>query len=53
MLRSIEGLKGNTIAARDGSLGSVDEVYFDDEIWGVRYLVVDTGNWLNGHRVLI
>jgi len=53
MLRSIEGLKGNTIAARDGLLGSVDEVYFDDEIWGVRYLVVDTGNWLNGHRVLI
>jgi hypothetical protein len=53
MLRSIEGLKGNTIAARDGLLGSVDEVYFDDEAWGVRYLVVDTGNWLNGNRVLI
>jgi PRC-barrel domain len=53
MLRSIESLKGSAVAARDGVLGSVDEVYFDDEAWGVRYLVVDTGNWLNGHRVLI
>jgi len=53
MLRSIESLKGSAVAARDGVLGRVDEVYFDDEAWGVRYLVVDTGNWLNGHRVLI
>jgi PRC-barrel domain len=53
MLRSIQSLKGSAVAARDGVLGSVDEVYFDDEAWGVRYLVVDTGSWLNGHRVLI
>jgi PRC-barrel domain len=53
MLRSLESLKGSAVAARDGLLGSVDEVYFDDEAWGVRYLVVDTGSWLKGHRVLI
>src|SRR5690606_1639647 len=27
--------------------------YFDDEKWGVRYLVVETGSWLSSRRVLI
>ncbi len=36
MLRSIESLYGNPVMARDGGIGSVDEVYFDDEAWGVR-----------------
>ncbi|WP_086380961.1 PRC-barrel domain-containing protein [Caballeronia sordidicola] len=53
MLRSIQTLKGSAVAALDGLLGSVDEVYFDDQAWGVRYLVIDTGNWLNGRQVLI
>ena len=46
-------LKGDRIVARDGALGSVKDVYFDDERWAVRYLVVDTGTWLPGRRVLI
>ncbi|MEO7135816.1 MAG: PRC-barrel domain-containing protein [Vicinamibacterales bacterium] len=41
------------ILARDGEIGSVDECYFDDEHWAVRYLVVDTGKWLPGRQVLI
>jgi hypothetical protein len=31
----------------------VDDFYFDDEDWGIRYLVVDTGSWLSGRKVLI
>jgi hypothetical protein len=31
----------------------VDDVYFDDEGWAVRYLVVSTGKWLPGRKVLI
>ncbi|KAE8755466.1 PRC-barrel domain containing protein [Paraburkholderia madseniana] len=53
MLRSIKSLHGCTVAARDGDIGSVDDVYFDDEAWGVRYLVVDTGNWMRERQVLI
>jgi hypothetical protein len=53
MLRSIESLKGCAVAASDGEIGSVEEIYFDDEAWGVRYLVVKTGNWIDGRRVLI
>jgi len=48
-----ERLLGFTIRATDGELGTVDDLYFDDETWGIRYLVVDTGGWLGGRRVLI
>jgi len=53
MLTHANNLKGLTIQALDGELGSVEEFYFDDETWGVRYLVVNTGGWLGGREVLI
>jgi hypothetical protein len=43
MLRGISDLKRFTIAATDGNLGSVSDLYFDDRSWAVRYLVVDAG----------
>ena len=46
-------LKDFVIHATDGELGSVAQLYFDDETWAVRYLVVDTGGWLGGRQVLI
>lgn len=46
-------LKGKHIAARDGAIGSVVDTYFDDAHWAVRYLVVDTGDWLPGKKVLL
>lgn len=53
MLRSIESLKGCRVAASDGEIGSVEQVYFDHDAWGIRYLVVKTGSWIDGRRVLI
>ncbi|WP_175773121.1 PRC-barrel domain-containing protein [Paraburkholderia phenazinium] len=53
MLRSIESLHGCAVVARDGEMGTVSQAYFDDEAWGVRYLVVDTGNWISKRQVLI
>jgi hypothetical protein len=53
MLRSVLGLRGATLCASDGEIGSVVEFLFDDERWTVRYLVADTGNWLLDRRVLI
>jgi hypothetical protein len=46
-------MQGYTIQATDGEIGTVDQFFFDDEKWTVRYLVVDTGGWLSGRRVLI
>jgi sporulation protein YlmC with PRC-barrel domain len=53
MLRSIKQLHGSSILAADGTIGKVDEFYFDDEEWTIRYLVVDIGKWLLGQRVLV
>lgn len=50
MLRGISDLKRFTIAATDGNLGSMADLYFDDRNWAVRYLVVDAGNWLQGRE---
>lgn len=53
MLRSIKNLTGATIGARDGEIGKVNSFLFDSESWVIRYLVVDTGKWLPGRKVLI
>jgi len=42
--------------ASDGEIGKFEEFYFDDKFWTIRYLVVDTGNWITDRpdrRVLI
>jgi len=53
MLRNAKDLHGLTIRATDGEIGTVDQVYFEDETWAIRYLTVDTGGWLGGRQVLI
>jgi hypothetical protein len=53
MLRASEQLYGYTIVAADGLIGRVHDFLFEDNTWFVRYLVVDTGTWLPGRRVLI
>jgi hypothetical protein len=53
MLTNATHLTGLSLQALDGELGAVEQFYFDDETWGVRYLVVDTGGWLSGREVLI
>ena len=53
MLRNSNELKGMTIHAKDGEIGKVDQFFFDDEAWAIRYLVVNTGGWLSGRLVLI
>ena len=53
MLRAVSDLKGHAIEATDGLIGHIDEVYFDDEKWTIRYFVVNTGSWLDARRVLL
>ena len=53
MLINAKKLKRAAIIARDGAIGEVDDIYFDDEKWTVRYLVADTGVWLFSRKVLI
>jgi len=53
LIRSAIDLQSYAIYATDGDLGKVDELYFDDDTWTIRYLVVQTGTWLSARRVLI
>ena len=53
MLRSFKDLRGFTIGASDGDIGTVKEFFFDDESFTVRYVVVDTGSWLAERKVLL
>ena len=53
MLRSINDLKGFDLVATGGEIGDVNQFYFDDERWAVRYLIVNTGDWVAEQQVLI
>jgi uncharacterized protein YrrD len=53
MRRNVKNLAGFSMGATDGEFGKVDEFYFDDETWTIRYLIVKTGGWLFGRKVLI
>jgi hypothetical protein len=53
MLYRLGKFLGSPISAADGEIGKIKDVYFDDQRWAVRYLVVDTGGWLAGRKVLI
>lgn len=53
MLRNMTSLLGTPILAKDGEIGQLHDVLFDDQSWVVRYFVVETGKWLSGRRVLL
>lgn len=53
MLRNMNDLEDCVIRATDGIIGQVKDLYFDDNAWVIRYLVVDTGTWLSSRKVLI
>jgi sporulation protein YlmC with PRC-barrel domain len=53
MLHKVKDLQGDSILAEDGEVGSVDDLYFDDEGWDIRYLVVNARRWIPGRRYLV
>ncbi len=53
MLRSLKDLEGYKITAEDGDIGKLHDFLFDNGFWTVRYVVVDTGHWLPGRKVLL
>jgi uncharacterized protein YrrD len=53
MQRNINSLIGFRMQATDGEIGKVEEFYFDDQSWFIRYLILKTGDWLSGREALI
>lgn len=52
-LRSTHIVSGYAIVADDGEIGNVHDFIFDDQSWQIHYLVIDTGKWLPGRKVLL
>jgi len=44
---------GSHIEAGDGSIGHVEDCLVDEKGWRMRYLVIDTGRWLPGRKVIV
>jgi hypothetical protein len=53
VLQSASALKDCAIEARDGRMGMVNDLLFDDHTWKLRWVVVETGDWLAGRKVRI
>jgi len=53
MLQLGSALKGYAIKASDGRIGAINDILFDEETWKVRWLLIDTGGWLTGRKVLL
>ncbi|HCW76383.1 MAG TPA: photosystem reaction center subunit H, partial [Candidatus Marinimicrobia bacterium] len=53
MLFKAKTLKAYKLHGHDGEIGRVNQFYFDDQHWAIRYLVANTGGWLTGRQVLI
>ena len=53
MLLLTSALIGYAIQASNGRIGSVADFLFDDATWHVRWLVVATGSWLTGRRLVL
>jgi len=52
-LHSIKRLYGRRLGALDDKIGHVEDCYFDDKNWAVRYFVADTDWWNFPRRVLL
>jgi sporulation protein YlmC with PRC-barrel domain len=54
VLRRLRDYDGFEVWSREGrDLGRVEDFYFDDDRWAVRYIVVRTGSWFTGRSVLL
>jgi hypothetical protein len=52
-LRSTRAVTGYHVLALDGEIGHVEDFFFNDESWEIRYVIINTSNWWGGKRVLI
>lgn len=53
MFQRMRLFSGRHAHAVDGPIGTVYDVFFDDETWQVRYFVIDTGNWIPSFKMVL
>lgn len=53
MLKDITDVTNYTAVAEDGEVGRLEDILFDDGSFSIRYIVVHTGDWLTGRKILV
>jgi hypothetical protein len=53
MLWNASAIIGFDIEGTDGLIGTVNDILFDDKSWTTKWIVVHTGPWLFGRKVLV
>ncbi|MBD0357606.1 MAG: PRC-barrel domain containing protein, partial [Rubrobacter sp.] len=53
MLNGAKDFDRYSVRAADDAVGGVDDLYFDDESWTVRYVVVGAGGSILSRRTLL
>jgi hypothetical protein len=53
MVHRMSLIQGFHVHATDGDIGHIDDFLMEGETWQLRYLVVDTSNWLGGKWVAV
>jgi hypothetical protein len=53
MLRHASVLEGYAVFAGDDQIGTIGDFLFDDTNWQLRWLVVNTGEFLAGRKILL
>jgi sporulation protein YlmC with PRC-barrel domain len=53
MLRREEELYGFALQGPDGTIGRIQDFYFDEQTWKIRYLLVKTSDWPIHRRVFV
>ena len=52
-LRSTKEVAGYHVQAIDKDIGHIEDFIMDQDSWIIRYLVLDTSNWLPGSRKVL
>ena len=52
-LRSTHDACGRNLQATDGEIGHIEDFIIDDETWAIRYVIIDTGKWWPGKKILV
>lgn len=52
-LRSVREVTGYQIQCMEGAVGHVEDLIVDTESWSIRYLIIDTSDWLPASKKVI
>ena len=53
MLHRLSRIQGFHVGATDGPMGHIDDFIVDPTTWQIRYVVIDTSNWMGGKWVAV